>query len=193
MQGSIRIFGLWTRQQPRTGLTPAPSRAWLTPWGLRDPKSSPIPSFGASGAAQTPSPSRSRRGEPADAEPGSEGVKTPRARRMQILGWALSILFWFGGIKALEAAKPFPKITQPPMVIIELRAPVASGAFPAGPGPGAAAAAGPRDPGVPRGPWGPVQVCHLPGRHHRSPWHHPPPGTCIPCVPSRSSADPFSF
>lgn len=93
---------------------------------------------------------------------GSEEVKLPTPAGCSILGWALSILFWFGGIKALAAAKPLPKITQPPMVIIELWAPVASGDFPGGPGPGIAAATGLRDPRMPRGPWGPLQLCHPP-------------------------------
>lgn len=131
-----------------------------------------------------PHPPLSPQGSPSPrqcwAMPGGQGE--PAARRLSsprppagcsILGWALSILFWFGGIKALAAAKPLPKITQPPVVIIELRAPVASGDFPAGPGPSVAAAAGPRDPGVPRGPWGPLQLCH-------PPWASPP----LPLAPS---------
>lgn len=105
---------------------------------------------------------------------GSEEVKLPTPAGCSILGWALSILFWFGGIKALAAAKPLPKITQPPMVIIELWAPVASRDFPAGPGPGTAAAAGPGDPGVPRGPWGPLQLCHPPWASPSLPFASPP-------------------
>lgn len=118
----------------------------------------PQPSCEPSWAAQAPglSPCRVMPGA------GSEEVKLPTPAGCSILGWALSILFWFGGIKALAAAKPLPKIAQPPMVIIELWAPVVSGDFPGGPGSGITAASRLRDPGVPRGPRGPLQLCHPP-------------------------------
>lgn len=40
---------------------------------------------------------------------GRQGVNGPTPAGCSILGWALSILFWFGGIKALAAHSLFPK------------------------------------------------------------------------------------
>lgn len=40
---------------------------------------------------------------------GRQGVNGPAPAGCSILGWALSILFWFGGIKALAAHSLFPK------------------------------------------------------------------------------------
>lgn len=125
---------------------------------------------------------------------GTEEVKLPTPAGCSILGWDLSILFCFGGIKALAAAKPLPKITLPPMVIIELWAPVASGDFPAGLGPGIAATARLRDPRVPQEPWEPLQLCHPPWVSPSFPFASSPSQECAaPVSPPAPKLIPSAF